>query len=473
MDLRAAGGPDLVHAIPACHARRVRVGAVVRRRRQQRTGVHLDRSGWRSLRVDFGARRSVERPDRDLLPIRLAVRCRRRRRKHRDIDRPHRWGWRLAARRLRWGQRPHGSHRDFMCLRNAVRRGRPQRQRVQFHQPAGGVSAWTDPVAADISGECAIRFCGPPVSSPIGLVPRADPALACPSTSLCALVDRFGAVVTTSDPTGGAGNWTRAAFGSVNLFSVSCTSASFCVAADTTGDGFTSTDPTGRSDSWSTAQIDPGRSVTGFSCAAAPLCLAVDRDGGVVSSTDPGAGTATWSRVGVNPDGLQMVSCASGSLCVALGPLGATVTNPTGTVVKWLHQSDRGFKRVEANRPEGHLPDRAHVPFPVAVHRVRRQRRDRERDRQLHQPHRRHRGVEAVEALRALQHHLGLVPVHLALRRNRYGWAHSHLDGSRRRRRDVEACDSRRGCGTSQSLARIGFVPVGVAVFRRRDLWGL
>ncbi len=203
MDLRAAGGPDLVHAIPACHARRVRVGAVVRRRRQQRTGVHLDRSGWRSLRVDFGARRSVERPDRDLLPIRLAVRCRRRRRKHRDIDRPHRWGWRLAARRLRWGQRPHGSHRDFMCLRNAVRRGRPQRQRVQFHQPRGGVSAWTDPVAADISGECAIRFCGPPVSSRIGLVPRADPALACPSTSLCALVDRFGAVVTTSDPPAG------------------------------------------------------------------------------------------------------------------------------------------------------------------------------------------------------------------------------------------------------------------------------
>ena len=75
-----------------------------------------------------------------------------------------------------------------------------------------------------------------------------------PSDSLCVATDNAGHVVTTADPTGGAGAWTVTDVdGSRYLDGVSCASTSQCVAVDELGNVVTSTDPTGGAGQWSIA----------------------------------------------------------------------------------------------------------------------------------------------------------------------------------------------------------------------------
>src|SRR2546421_31712 len=71
-------------------------------------------------------------------------------------------------------------------------------------------------------------------------------AISCPSISLCIAVDEWGNVLTSTNPTGGAGAWNvaPASAGTGPLEGVSCASTSLCVAVDNTGVVITSTDPT-------------------------------------------------------------------------------------------------------------------------------------------------------------------------------------------------------------------------------------
>src|SRR4051794_15677692 len=91
--------------------------------------------------------------------------------------------------------------------------------------------AWSAPALIDSA---------PPFGAPGALL-----GMSCPSASLCVAVDNAGRIVSSTDPTGGAGAWTLAyAIEAVSLYGVSCPSTSLCVAVASSGDVLTSTDPT-------------------------------------------------------------------------------------------------------------------------------------------------------------------------------------------------------------------------------------
>lgn len=157
----------------------------------------------------------------------------------------------------------------------------------------------------------------------------------------------FGSVVTSTDPTGGAGAWSVANVDDSNILAgVSCPSTSLCVAvggparfAVSSANVVTSTNPTGGAGAWSApASIDGGSSLTGISCPSPSLCVAVDGRGNVVTSTDPTGGPASWTAANVDGANLiSAVSCASSSWCVAVDTQGnvLTSTNPTGGASAW------------------------------------------------------------------------------------------------------------------------------------------
>jgi hypothetical protein len=165
--------------------------------------------------------------------------------------------------------------------------------------------------------------------------------ISCPSSSLCVAIDTAGNVVTSSNPTGGAGAWTGAHVdNSGGLQGISCQSPPLCVAVDSGGDVVTSTNPTGGAGAWTGAHADnSGGSVTGISCPSTSRCVAVDSNDNVVTSTDPTGGAGAWTVTSVDTNffGFKGVSCPSTSLCVAIDGAGhaVTSTDPTGGAGAW------------------------------------------------------------------------------------------------------------------------------------------
>jgi hypothetical protein len=136
---------------------------------------------------------------------------------------------------------------------------------------------------------------------------------------------------------------------SVPLFGVSCPGESLCVAVGALGTVAVSRSPAGGAEEWEVfyptfAEPDkscleegisaercaePRGSLDAVSCATESLCVAVGKEGAVYSSTDPAGGAKAWT-VGngkeLGSPHLTAVSCPSASLCVAVsGERGAAV----------------------------------------------------------------------------------------------------------------------------------------------------
>jgi hypothetical protein len=94
----------------------------------------------------------------------------------------------------------------------------------------------------------------------------------------------------------------------------------------------TSTNPTGGAGAWTIANVDPGIALRGVSCPSVSLCVAVDELTDVVTTTNPTGGPGAWTVTVVPALGLRSVSCPSVSLCVAVDDSGnvVTSTNPAG-----------------------------------------------------------------------------------------------------------------------------------------------
>ena len=220
----------------------------------------------------------------------------------------------------------------------------------------------------------------------------AAPRVTCPSTSLCVGVDDFGNVLTSTNPTGGAGTWTwvrtcdARSFGN-GFTAVSCPSITLCVAVDQDGNVTTSTNPTGGANAWSVGHVSPSDGFQSVSCpstsflhrdrwrrkspATRPsassthpadgasawqmievgggaafsrlllvhdaLCCAIDESGSVYTSTNPtGGSSGSWAKAELpGTPTLNAVSCAA-SLCVVGSESGVfTSTNPTGGTGAW------------------------------------------------------------------------------------------------------------------------------------------
>jgi hypothetical protein len=202
--------------------------------------------------------------------------------------------------------------------------------------PAASPLSWSSPTLIDSS---------PPQ-------PELD-AVSCPSASLCVGVDRFGGIVSSTDPAGGASAWSFAQVGGAYkpgepcgsvplcLRGISCPSNTMCVAVGEHGQMLVSTDPAGGAGAWRQSEVDEGHTLFGVSCPSTELCVAVDSAGDVLTSADPGGGAGAWSAAHLVEQVLRAVSCASESLCVAVDQAGDVVASkhPTAGVSAWTVSS--------------------------------------------------------------------------------------------------------------------------------------
>ena len=170
-------------------------------------------------------------------------------------------------------------------------------------------------------------------------------SVSCPTGDLCVAVDGAGNVVTSTNPTGGAGAWaltsTPVRWKYYGLYGVSCPSSSLCVAYDTVGDLVTSSNPTGGAAAWTLTSLSGPLSsnvngLNGVSCPSNGFC-ALLAGSEVVTSSNPTGGAAAWTPYPVGASGLTALSCPSSGLCVAVDNAGNVVTssNPTGGVAAW------------------------------------------------------------------------------------------------------------------------------------------
>lgn len=146
--------------------------------------------------------------------------------------------------------------------------------------PTGGAAAWSLPE------EIAARTDERPE-------PLYD--VSCPTTSFCAAVDGYeytssevfstGDVITTTNPTGGAGVWSAPTHIARGLLGLSCPSAGFCLTSDFSGSIYASNNPTGDASAWTASDIDSLTTLTGISCPSVVLCVAVDSQGNVLVGT--------------------------------------------------------------------------------------------------------------------------------------------------------------------------------------------
>lgn len=178
---------------------------------------------------------------------------------------------------------------------------------------------------------------------------HAAPSLAgvsCPSVSLCVAFDLDGNLWSSTNPGGGATNWRSSRVVSRNgsFAAISCPSVSLCVGVNGNGDILSSTQPAGGSRAWLRAHVErpifPGFGLTDVSCPSPSFCVAVDELGNVWSSTDPAGGSSAWHKRAGPSDRHLTLSCASVSLCVAVGDVVWSTTNPAGGRSAWRPGSD-------------------------------------------------------------------------------------------------------------------------------------
>lgn len=173
--------------------------------------------------------------------------------------------------------------------------------------------------------------------------------VSCPSPQLCVAVSFEGLVLTSTDPTGGVGAWSVADLSptgpNTRLYAVSCPSPTFCAASAGGAKIVTSTDPTGGAAAWTTTQLEAPLELRGISCPSPAYCVAVGDDGGnirpgpadqgvVLTSTNPLGGS--WQKVLIPgaPGNLYGVSCPSPALCVTGNAVGDLLVS-TGPAGAW------------------------------------------------------------------------------------------------------------------------------------------
>jgi hypothetical protein len=160
-------------------------------------------------------------------------------------------------------------------------------------------------------------------------------AISCPSSTLCVAVDESGDVLTSTNPAGGASAWTPAEVDTSGgqFWNVTCPSSSECVGVDDAGNIATSTNPTGGASAWTVTNVDGEDNVFGVSCPSTAFCVAGDDEGRILTSADPSGDAGEWPSTEVDPGtAIQRVACISTTLCVALDSAGNVLIGTPGGV---------------------------------------------------------------------------------------------------------------------------------------------
>ena len=171
-------------------------------------------------------------------------------------------------------------------------------------------------------------------------------AISCPTASLCVAGDASGNVITSTNPTGGAGAWHLADVDATNgVFALSCPSAGFCAAGDSAGLVATTSAPTGGVAAWKVSSpINSSNKIYGLSCPSPALCVAGDDSGSAVTSTNPAGGTWSAAPLPTNGHSLNAVSCPSTTFCATVDAAGDvfTTADPPGGPSAWARANVDG-----------------------------------------------------------------------------------------------------------------------------------
>jgi hypothetical protein len=137
----------------------------------------------------------------------------------------------------------------------------------------GDLSSSTDPAAGSWVG-----------TGGSGVETVAYDAGSCPATSLCVVGDNYGDVLWSATP--GTGPWTTTDLPSLGIHAMSCPSTSLCVGG-LNGSVLTSTNPTGDAHEWTITSFGDSTPTRGLSCPTTSFCVAVDAAGRVRIGTAP------------------------------------------------------------------------------------------------------------------------------------------------------------------------------------------
>lgn len=166
--------------------------------------------------------------------------------------------------------------------------------------------------------------------------------VACPSTALCVVTTASGKVLTTQDPGDATPTWTpEAPLPDATALSqpdsLTCPSVNFCasiISSFSDGAVITSTDPAGGASTWT---AHPLTGVASIACASTALCVAFSGDN-VQSSTDPTDASPSWTATALSlrQGYVAPTTCPTVSLCVAFAQQDAVVSaDPTGGASAW------------------------------------------------------------------------------------------------------------------------------------------
>ncbi len=173
-------------------------------------------------------------------------------------------------------------------------------------------------------------------------VPDSARDVACPSATLCVVTTNSGQVLTTQDPGDATPTWTpEASLPDASVQSqpesLTCPTANFCaaiVASVSESAVVTTTDPAGGAGAW---VAHPLTGVASVACASTALCVAFSGDN-VQTSTDPTDASPSWTAaaLSLSQSYVAPATCPSTSLCVAFAQQDAVVSaDPTGGASAW------------------------------------------------------------------------------------------------------------------------------------------
>jgi Zn-dependent metalloprotease len=202
-------------------------------------------------------------------------------------------------------------------------------------------------------------------------------AIACPSVSFCVDSQESGRIRYSTSP--GSSSWTEVTIGSGSLNSVFCLSSSFCAVVNGSGDLYVAdTEAKIKEESgWKKTDVDGSVALHGVACLSTALCVAVDNEGNVVDLAINGSGEATVSKRDLDgANDLTAVTCTSELTCTAVDSKGNILVSTDGSKVWNIQHTLAGIDFTSVSCPKmslcvtadtsGNIT--AFAPFPVLPH---------------------------------------------------------------------------------------------------------
>jgi len=148
-------------------------------------------------------------------------------------------------------------------------------------------------------------------------------AISCPTSSFCVSGLEGGAISYSTKPA--SASWTEVTIGTGSLNGMSCLSSSFCAAVNSAGDLYVANTEAKIKEAkgWKSTDIDGATALHGVACVTTSACIAVDGSGNIISLSINGSGEATAVKHDVDAsNNLTAVACTEEVTCVAVDSTG-------------------------------------------------------------------------------------------------------------------------------------------------------